>query len=567
MKSLFLRINDRFSKEFWWGFAIWTFSFYLPYLILGKDSYIRIHDTLEGELVWLHILRESGDMFSLSNEVILDNLMNGLPRNVLPSGYTVIALLCHFFDIFYGYILGQYIFKTIGFVSFYLFIKRYMTLNYINEYGIVFVCLLLTAIQFFTPFGISIMGIPLLAYGFARLYYQEDYKITCLIFFIFPFFSSFVWSGIEVIILFNLYLIYLFWVHHSQFKKWLAAWTAFIAGTFLANIQFINGMLLLDGFRSHRVEYFKYNDVPNFSDSITEFFSFFFSTHYHVSIFISTLIFTIFLIAHYGIKKNPWSLSIFKAIILIVLWQAFYPYVEYMTQNLLFIKSFRFNRFGFLVPFLWFVLLLISLDTIARFRLLKKSIPIILASQFLILFLANDESIHNYKKMMGTDNFPSYKDYLAIRQFSEIQKIIPKDNQNKVISIGMSPTIAQFHDYPTLDGLFSVYDLNFKHQFRKIMHLELESNPKIKEKFDQWGNRCYLYSSELGVENVQNCQSARDKLKINQLKIDKNQIKKLGGQYIFSASEILNANELGLRFLKAVGKESEFWKIYIYKLS
>jgi hypothetical protein len=66
---------------------------------------------------------------------------------------------------------------------------------------------------------------------------------------------------------------------------------------------------------------------------------------------------------------------------------------------------------------------------------------------------------------------------------------------------------------------------------------------------------------------VQNCQSARDKLKINQLKIDKNQIKKLGGQYIFSASEILNANELGLRFLKAVGEESEFWKIYIYKLS
>ena len=99
------------------------------------------------------------------------------------------------------------------------------------------------------------------------------------------------------------------------------------------------------------------------------------------------------------------------------------------------------------------------------------------------------------------------------------------------------------------------------------MQLELESNPKIKEKFDQWGNRCYLYSSELGVENVQNCQSAKDKLKIHQLKIDKIQIKKLGGFYIFSACEILNANELGLRFLNTVGEESEFWKIYIYQLS
>lgn len=505
-------------------------------------------------------------MHSLSNEVILENLMNGLPRNVLPSGYTVIANLCNLFDIFYGYILGQYLFKTIGFLSFYLFIKRYMTLNYINEYGIVFVCLLLTAIQFFTPFGISIMGMPLLAYGFARLYYQQDFSITALIFFIFPFFSSFVWSGIEIIILFNIYLIYLFVIKKNEMKKWIAAWISFILGTTIANSQFIYGMLQLKDFRSHRIEYIQYNDVPNLKDTIMEFLSFFFSTHYHISIFVSTLIFAIFILSYYGIRKNPWAKTIFYSIVFIVLWQAFYPFIEYATQDIVFIKSFRFNRFGFLLPFLWFIILLISLDTIARFRLLSKTIPIILVSQFLILFMANDETIHNYKKMIGQDDFPSFNEYFAVDQFKEIEKIIPKDSNQKLLSLGLSPTISQYHDYPTLDGLFSVYDLDYKHQFREIIAAELAKNSKIKEKFDRWGNRCYLYSSELGVENVQNCQSAHDVAKIYKLEIDTDVIRKMKGGYILSAVEILNYKDLRLTFVQTVGTKFDFWKLYIYKL-
>lgn len=441
-----------------------------------------------------------------------------------------------------------------------------MTLYYINEYGVVFVCLLLTAIQFFTPFGISIMGMPLLAYGFARLYYQEDFLITALIFFIFPFFSSFVWSGIEIIILFNIYLVYLFLNNRSHIKKWLSAWIAFVVGTILANIQFIYGMLSISGFRSHRVEYRLHDDVPNFQEILLEFFSFFFSTHYHVSIFVSTLIFGVFIVAYYGIRKNPWSKSIFSFIIFIVIWQAFYPYVEYFCQPITFIKSFRFNRFGFLLPFLWFIILLISLDTIARYRLLSKTIPLILCTQFVILFLANDETIHNYKGIIGKDRFPSFEEYMAIAQFSEVKKMVPKDNKKKVISLGLSPTIAQYHDYPTLDGLFSVYNLDYKHTFRKIMEKELEKDPKIKDRYDRWGNRCYLYADELGVENVQNCQSAHDAKKVFDLNIDVEQIKKMEGKYIFSACEIMNAKYIGLHLMKEIGTKDDFWKLYIYEL-
>ena len=98
------------------------------------------------------------------------------------------------------------------------------------------------------------------------------------------------------------------------------------------------------------------------------------------------------------------------------------------------------------------------------------------------------------------------------------------------------------------------------------MEKELEKNPLIREKFDTWGNRCYLYSDELGVENVQNCQSAHDSKKIYNLEINTDQIKKLGGRYIFSACEVKNAPALGLQLLQTVGRETDFWKIYLYKL-
>jgi hypothetical protein len=567
LKHYIKHILSHFSFAFWGGLGVWTISFFLPYVILGEDSYIRIHDTLEGELVWLHIMKQNGVMHSLLNEVKIAQLMHGLPRNVMPSGFTFIANICNVFGIFYGYIIGQYILKTIGYISFYLFIKKYMTLPRLNENVLVATSLLLTSIQFFTPFGLSVMGMPLLAFGFARLYYNKKSLATLLIFFTFPFFSSFVWSGIEMIILFNIYLVYLVIIKHDHVMKWIYAWIAFCVGTVLANIQFIYGMLFLKGFRSHRVAYNLYTEMPNFGRTISEFFGFFFSTHYHISIFISLLIFVLFLISYFGIEKNKWSKNIMKAIFLIVLWQAFYPFIEFLISDITFIKSFRFNRFAFLLPFLWFLILLISMNSIAKYRIwLRKTIPLIIFSQFLILFFSNDETAHNYKKLIGIDNFPSFKEYLALNSFSEIKKIAPPSIENKVISIGMSPTIAQYHGYSTLDGLFSVYDLDYKLEFRKIFEKELQkSNWKKKEYFDNWGNRCYVFPAEMQMETVANNMCAGDKEKLRYLELNMEQFKKMGGKYIFSAAEILNAKSMNLNLLKRISPANAYWVIYVYQ--
>ncbi len=138
---------------------------------------------------------------------------------------------------------------------------------------------------------------------------------------------------------------------------------------------------------------------------------------------------------------------------------------------------------------------------------------------------------------------------MAEDQFGSIAQRIgmPKENY-RVVSLGLSPTIAQYNGFYTLDGLQSVYDLNYKKQFRKIFVGEIEKSDAIKEYFDGWGNRCYIFSSELGKEYrliwLINGSSAR-----SEFSFDVQAFRDLGGKYVISAAEIVNHPSVGLKLL------------------
>jgi hypothetical protein len=218
------------------------------------------------------------------------------------------------------------------------------------------------------------------------------------------------------------------------------------------------------------------------------------------------------------------------------------------------------------LPFLWLILLIISLDIISRENKLKRWVPLVIFSQFLILFFANDETAHNYKRLLGNDNFPSYREYFAKETFKEIQQKLNIQKQDKILSICLSPSIAQFNGFSTLDGLFSVYDLEYKQKFRKIFEKELEKvDWKRRSYFDNWGNRCYVFPAEVPLNTVSTNLAKKDRYKLHNLEINSEAIKKLGGKYIFSASEIVNFKTLNLKHLGKYG-EGKYWEIYVYEV-
>jgi len=97
---------------------------FLPFLIWQQDAYVRLHDTLEGELVWLEVLRQSGLAFDYSTDATLPNILGGLPRNTYPPGHSLPYLFVHAFGMFWGYVFMSFCLSLIGFLGMRSWVKQ-----------------------------------------------------------------------------------------------------------------------------------------------------------------------------------------------------------------------------------------------------------------------------------------------------------------------------------------------------------------------------------------------------------------------------------------------------------
>jgi hypothetical protein len=226
------------------------------------------------------------------------------------------------------------------------------------------------------------------------------------------------------------------------------------------------------------------------------------------------------------------------------------------------------NRFSILLPTLWLSSFAISLSQMYNSSVFRKLIYPFLVSQVLIIMSGNDEIIHNYRTLLGMQKFPTFKQYMAEDQFEAIKNYIGKDPSSyRVVGLGFCPTITQYNGFYTLDSYQTIYDLNYKKAFRKIIERELKKNDQIRYYFDGWGNRCYLYSSELGKGFSSFMVNKYENKKIHNLDINTEALKSLGGNFVISSAEIVNHKEIGLIFERSFENEQSWWKLYLYSIS
>ena len=106
--------------------------------------------------------------------------------------------------------------------------------------------------------------------------------------------------------------------------------------------------------------------------------------------------------------------------------------------------------------------------------------------------------------------------------------------------------------------------MEYKHAFRKVIEPELERSEWLRFYFDDWGNRCYLFSAEIpGYYNIE-----KGTFWYNDLQIDTAPLKELGCTYILSAAYVVNAEDIGLELLREepVGTPESYYQIFIYKI-
>jgi Protein of unknown function (DUF6044) len=186
----------------------------------------------------------------------------------------------------------------------------------------------------------------------------------------------------------------------------------------------------------------------------------------------------------------------------------------------------------------------------------KKACFAAIAAQLVVLTAFNEEIAYRNK--------PSFREFYAEKQFQEIKEHIGLPvHKYRVASIGIHPAIAQYNGFYTLDTYNNFYPLSYKHKFRQIIAKELAKNKKLREYFDEWGGRCYIFVDELGKHYMFNKNSKR---KITHLHLNTNVFREMGGRYIFSALSIENAKQNQLTLEKVFHSKESAWTIYLYKV-
>jgi hypothetical protein len=541
-------------------FSLITISLFLsPYFILGDDAHIRVHDNLDSNLAWYKVLAESGEIAG-PLESRIPQIINGLPRNAFGTEYSLIVWLYVWFPTMIAYGISQAITRFFAFLGMYLVLKDHFIKGRDKSLIRVGTALAFALTPFWPSGMLSTLGMPLALWALLHIRNGRGTWSHYLALTLLPFYSSIVLG-----FFFFLSAMGLFWLSEViRGKGW--NWRFFIAIAYMTAIFLITDYrlvysFLFDGEPNSRDEYF--HARLSFWHSVRLTFKNFFLGHHHVMtvhtiIILPVIIAAIFLIwKHRTWVKERAFVFLFVLNFILSAWYAFWFYKGWLplTERFHFLDTFNFARYHFLRPLVVYILFAISLKILWKEKILRKSVPWLIAAQIFLLLLTNEEIVFQKK--------PSVREFYAEEQFEDIKNHIGKpQNSYRVASIGLHPAIAQYNGFYTLDTYNNFYPLSYKYQFRKIIEKELEKNKQIRVYFDEWGGRCYLFTDELGKHYMFKKTS---KKRIKNIDLNLEPFKQMGGEYIFSSVPIENATENNLKLGKIFNSKDSAWKIYLYE--
>jgi hypothetical protein len=193
----------------------------------------------------------------------------------------------------------------------------------------------------------------------------------------------------------------------------------------------------------------------------------------------------------------------------------------------------------------------------------------LVALQLIPTLAANPEFTNNLRALAGRPkaDAPGYAAYVAPGLLRQAQALIQARTGQppaayRVACLGLPPAVAQLNGFYTLDSYQTLYPLAYKHAFRPLIAGELAKSPELATYFDAWGNRCYLFSAELGRNFLVGKQPVRT---VQHWAFDAAAFRRLGGRYVLSAVRLAQPQESGLRLLGVFDDSGAFWRLHLYE--
>ena len=572
MKEFFGRITKK--HLFFLGLGIILLA-QIPMFILGTDSIVAYHDQLDGEII--SYIYQAKYLFS-GNQYIPE-FLNGASKTALTPPAPLAVLLFRFLPPFAAYMVMSIVGQIVAFSGMFLLVSLLTGQKYI--------ALVTGGIYAFLPFlpvyGLSQYGVPMLLFCFVCLWQKRCRWQSMLYIVFYTGMSSLVLCGFTWVLLLGIAsALILIRKKFRQHVEIIVAWLVMTGIYLVTNLSLVLQILGLGNQAvSHKSEYAL--EGGSFGKLLKEYFMVgdSHSTDYHkwIILLIGIVLVVRFTEKNVSNQHRKWCkwllwdlLAIFGLCLFAALWNSI-GMIEF-RHSMGAVGAFQFGRILWIAPTLWYLALAFSLAILwTAKRWLKgagEAFSVVIVG-ILALYTVKGSTVTECVQEIVLPEYEtiSWSDYFALGVMDQVEALILEDqglekSQYKVASLGIDPVAALYHGFYCVDGYSNNYDVEYKHAFRKVIAPELERNEWLKLYFDEWGNRCYLFSNEIpGYYNIE-----KGSFWYNDLQIDTSALRDLGCDYILSAAYVVNAEDIGLELLQeeAVGTPESYYQIYIYKI-
>jgi hypothetical protein len=157
----------------------------------------------------------------------------------------------------------------------------------------------------------------------------------------------------------------------------------------------------------------------------------------------------------------------------------------------------------------------------------------------------------------------SYREFYSVNLFNRIKADMDYRNE-KVAALGYHAAILTYNGFNSIDGYSNMVPLEYYYRFRKIVEPDFENNEYDKFGFDRGNGKLYLFNKDLTwgkPENYAHYKPVELDINTDVLADD------FKCEYILSAAEILNAQEMGLLFVNNYKDGESIYNIYLYRVA
>lgn len=546
--------------------------YFLPFCIMGEDSCLLIHDNLDSALTRIKIVYDHHAMFH--PDQILP-VMDGLPRCFFPGMLNIKMWLFMFLPCFWAYMLNAFIVKMVALLGMFLLLRDYV-LEKQARYLCAVLAFIFALVPFYTDYDLSSAGIPIVVWAFLNLYASRRKAISYVSIILFAFYSSFVLSGLFLCLFIFVLFVYKACKEKKFFSPYLYGMALLFGLYALINYTLFAQFFLSSDFVSIRSEF---GGDYGWRNVITEMISLLRCSQYHAGSCFSALILLVFALSFFfaGTRRKDTTftcsefrlskrrLLFFFITIIGLIFTA--KLLKVLLPECTLLYEFQFDRFYFLLPTLYFLMLADAVSDLWHTQRMKPIAVLTLALVLSYNFTKDFELKNTSLTMLGKakPGVPSYRQFFDEKLFDSIANALSIEDRTacKTVVVGMHPAVTEYNGFHTLDAYMTNYPLEYKHKFRNVIASELEKSEHLRSYFDEWGGRCYVFSAELngfclcgkyGGETIQH------------LNINIEALKELGCQYIFSAVPINNHEQLGVAYLGSYTTDNSFWNVYVYRI-